>query len=139
MNDQTRLHIKWQIIIKKIKQVRKTADKTESNICKSTLVAGQNTCAGEDLLNECKAWCNKLDIRCVTMGTDPIPANAKADDFKLKKALWKENYKEIRYELDQKEKVRNIVTPNKEIERNYIVSVRGSSITHRSEVNHTGY
>ena len=49
---------------------------------------------------------------CYTMGTDPIPAKAKADDLKLKIALWKENDKEIRYELDQKEKVRNIVMPN---------------------------
>ena len=91
--------------MKKIKQVRKTMDKTENNICKSALVAGQNTCAGEDLLNECKAWCNKLNIRCVTRGTDPIPANARADDFKLKKTLWAENNKEIRSELDQIEKV----------------------------------
>ena len=60
-------------------------DKTQSNICKSALVAVQNTCAGEDLLNECKAWCKKLNIRCVTMGTDPKPANAKADNFKLKR------------------------------------------------------
>ena len=117
--DSQTLHIKWQIIMKKIKQVRKTMDKTENNICKSALVAGQNTCAGEDLLNECKAWCNKLNIRCVTRGTDPIPANARADDFKLKKALWAENDKEIRLELDQKKKVKNIVMPNKKIERNY--------------------
>ena len=83
--DSQTLHIKWQIIMKKIKQVRKTMDKTENNICKSALVAGQNTCAGEDLLNECKAWCNKLNIRCVTRGTDPIPANPRNDDYKLKK------------------------------------------------------
>ena len=86
MHDQTRqpnTSRKMADNDKKIKQVRKTMDKTENNICKSALVAGQNTCAGEDLLNECKEWCNKLNIRCVTMGTDPIPANARADDFKL--------------------------------------------------------
>ena len=86
--------------MKKIKQLRKTMDKTENNICKSALVAGQLTRAGEDLLNECKEWCNKLNIRCITMGTDPIP--------NPKKALWAE----IRVELDQKEKVKNIVMPN---------------------------
>ena len=121
--DSQTLHIKWQIIMKKIKQVHKTMDKTENNICKSALVAGQNTWAGEDLLNECKAWCNKLNIRCVTRGTDPIPGNAKADDFKLKKALWAENDKEIRSELDQKEKVKNIVMPNKKVERNYLANL----------------
>ena len=55
------------------------------------------------------------------MGTDPIPANARADNFKLKKALWAENDKEIRLELDQKEKVKNIIMPNKKIERNFMV------------------
>ena len=66
-------------------------NKTELNVCKSALIAGQKTCAGADLLNECKEWCNKLNIRCVTMGTDPFPANARADNFKLKKNLWAEN------------------------------------------------
>ena len=88
--------------MKKIKQVCKTMDKTENNICKSALVAGQNTCAGEDLLNKCKEWCNKLNIRCATMGKDPIPAKARADDLKLKKALWAENNKDIRLELKTK-------------------------------------
>ena len=54
------------------------------------------------------------------MGTDPIPANARANDFKLKKALWTENDKEIRLDLDQREKVKNIIMPNKKIERNYL-------------------
>ena len=61
--DSQTLHIRWQILMKKIKQVRKTMDKTENNICKSSLVVGQNTCAGEDLLNECKEWCNKLNFK----------------------------------------------------------------------------
>ena len=38
--DSQTLHIRWQIIMKKIKQIRKTMDKNETNIC-----------AGEDLLN----------------------------------------------------------------------------------------
>ena len=72
------------------------------------------------MLNECKALCKKLNIRCVTRGTDPIPENARADDFKLKQALWRENDKEIRLEINQKEKVRDIVMPQKKIERNYL-------------------
>ena len=85
--------------------------KSERNICKSALLAGQNKCAGEDLLKEYKEWCNKLNIRCVTLGTDPIPAKARSDDFKLKQALWAENDKEIRLELDKKEKVKDIEMP----------------------------
>ena len=81
--DSQTLHAKWQIILKKIKQVRKTMDKSENNICKSTLIAGQNTCAGEYLLNACIEWCNKLNIRCVTMGTDPLPKKTRSVDFKL--------------------------------------------------------
>ena len=50
--DSQTLHVKWQILLKKIKQVRKTMDKSELNICKSAIIAGQNTSAGEDLLNE---------------------------------------------------------------------------------------
>ena len=56
------------------------------------------------LTDECKEWCNKLNVRCVTMGTEPIPAKARSDDFKIKQALWAENDKEIRMELDKKEK-----------------------------------
>ena len=68
------------------------------------------------MLNECKAWCKKLNIRCVTKGTDPIP------DFKLKQTLWQENDKEIRLEMDQKEKVRDIIMPQKKVERNYLAN-----------------
>ena len=38
------------------------------------------------------------------MGTDPLPAKARSDDFKLKKALWAENDKEIRADLDKLKK-----------------------------------
>ena len=71
-------------------------DKCENNICKNVLIGGRQTCAGEDLLNKCIEWCNKLNIRCVTRGTDPIPAKARTDEFNLKKGLWAENNKEIR-------------------------------------------
>ena len=64
-------------------------DKYENNICKNVLIAGQETCAGEDLLNECIEWWKMLNIRCVTMGKDPIPTKATTDEFNLKKALRK--------------------------------------------------
>ena len=57
------------------------------------------------------------------MGTDPTPANARADNFKLKQALWAENDKEIRLELDKKEKVNSIEMPTKKIERNYLADL----------------
>ena len=40
-------------------------------------------------------------------------AKARSDDFKLKKALWAENDKEIRLELNKKEKVKKIEMPSK--------------------------
>ena len=54
------------------------------------------------------------------MGTDPIPERANSDDFKLKKEIWRENDKDIKRELDQLDKVRNIPMPQKKIERNYL-------------------
>ena len=83
--DSQTLQVKWQILLKKIKQVRKTMDKSDKNICKNVLIAGRQTCAGEDLLNEFIEWCNKLNIRCVTKGTDPIPARASTDEYNLKR------------------------------------------------------
>ena len=44
--DSQTLQVKWQILLKKIKQVRKTMDKDEENICKKVLIAGQQTCDG---------------------------------------------------------------------------------------------
>ena len=49
-----------------------------------------------DLLNEYITWCNKLNIRCVTMGTHPILEREQADKLILKQWLWKENDGEIR-------------------------------------------
>ena len=43
-------------------------------------------------------WCKKLDIRCVTKGTDPNPKKTKMDEFKLKQGLWRENDKDIKIE-----------------------------------------
>ena len=57
------------------------------------LIAGLKLCDGEDLLKDCIAMCKKLNVRCVTKGTDPILAGAKSDEFKLKKGLWAENCK----------------------------------------------
>ena len=71
--------------MKKIKQIRKTKDNEDDNKWKNALVQGQSTCARGDLLTQCKEWCKKLNIRCVTMGTDPIPERDSADNFKLKK------------------------------------------------------
>ena len=54
------------------------------------------------------------------MGTDRTPANARAGNFKLKKALLAENDTKIRLEIDTKEKVKNIEMPTKKIQRNYL-------------------
>ena len=74
-------------------------DEQDANICKRALIQGQSTCVGGDLLTECITWCKKFDIRCVTMGTNPIPEMEQADNLKLKRGLWKENDKEIRAAL----------------------------------------
>ena len=93
---------------KQIKQVMKTMEKCENNICKNVLIVGEETCAGVDLLNECIERCKKLNIRSVTMGTDPNSAKARTDEFNLKKALWAENDKEIRADLNKLKKVKEI-------------------------------
>jgi len=72
------------------------------------------------LLTECIALCKKLNIRCVTRGTNPIRDKAKYDEFMLKKGLWKENDKEIKIEKDKLSKVRDIPMPTKKYERNYL-------------------
>ena len=38
------------------------------------MLEGQSTCGGEDFLTECKEWCEKLNIPCVTKG---VPKNIK--------------------------------------------------------------
>ena len=88
--DSQRLQIKWQRLLRKIKQVRKTMDKQSTNIFKQALIQGQSTCDGEDLLTEYLTWCKKLGIRCVTKGTDPDKEKEQADNLKLKRGLWRE-------------------------------------------------
>ena len=94
-------------------------DKDDENICKKVLIAGQNTCDGGDLLNECITWCKNLNIRCVTMGTDPVLDREQADNLKLKQGLWRENDKEIRTALDKLKKVKYIDMPKTKREKNY--------------------
>ena len=76
------------------------------------LIAAQKTRCGEDLLNECIACCKKLNVRCVTQGTDPILARASTDEYNLKKGLWAENDKEIRAALSELKQVKEIEMPN---------------------------
>ena len=54
------------------------------------------------------------------MGTNPIKEIEQADNKKLKRGLWKENYKEIRAALDELKKVRYIDMPTTKRERNYL-------------------
>ena len=54
------------------------------------------------------------------MGTDPIPAKARTDEFNLKNAICAENDKEIRASLNGLEKVKEIEMPTTQIERNYL-------------------
>merc|ERR1739838_655020 len=65
-------------------------------------------------------WCKKLNIRCVTKGTDPRLDRAKSDEFKLKQGLWRENDKDIKIEKDKLSKVKDIPMPTKKYERNYL-------------------
>ena len=91
--DSQTLKIKWQILLRKIKQIRKTLDKQSTNICKQALIQRQSMCDREDLLTECITWCKKLGIRCVTKGTDIDKENEQADNLKLKRGLWGEMVK----------------------------------------------
>ena len=83
--DSQTLKIKWQILLRKIKQIIKKMDKQHTNICKQALIQAQSTCDREDLLTECITWCKKLGIRCVTKGTDTDKGKEQADNLKLKK------------------------------------------------------
>merc|ERR1711892_1245033 len=114
------LQVRYQILLRKINRIRKIMDSDPSNLARKALIAGQKTCAEGDLLTECIAWCKKLNIRCVTRGTNPILDKAKYDEFKLKQGLWKENDKDIRVEKDKLSKVKDIPMPTKKYERNYL-------------------
>ena len=56
------------------------------HICNQALIAGQNTCKGEDLLTECINICKELKIKCVTQGEPD-----KEEILNIKRALWREN------------------------------------------------
>merc|ERR1711892_1064223 len=118
--DSQTLHVRYQILLRKINRIRKIMDSDSSNLARKALVAGQKTCAEGDLLTECIAWCKKLNIRCVTRGTNPIRDKAKYDEFMLKKGLWKEHDKDIKIVKDELSKVRDIEMPTKKYERNYL-------------------
>ena len=44
---------------------------SEDNLCTQALIAGEETCNGEDLLTECINICKQLKIQYVTKG-EPI-------------------------------------------------------------------
>ena len=116
--DSQTLKIKWQIIQRKIRHVRKTMSKQSTNLCKQALIEGQSTCGGEDLLTECIEWCKKFEIRCVTLGVEK--EKAQAENLKFNKAFWRENYREIRAEMDKLSKVKDLKMPTTKRERNYL-------------------
>ena len=100
------LTMNWRIIQRKIRQVAKTMGKTESNLCKQALIAGQQTCNWEDLLTECINICKELNTLGVTKGKQD-----KLEQLKIKRALWRENDKEIREGLDKSDKVKHLPIP----------------------------
>ena len=81
--DSQMLKMKWQILQRKIRQGRKTMDKPDTNLCKQALLEGQVTCGGEDLLTECKEWCKKLNISCVTKGVPKDIQKAEEENLKF--------------------------------------------------------
>ena len=81
--DSQTLKIKWQIVQRKIRQVRKTMDKKSTNLSKQALIQGQSMCNREDLLTECIMWWKKFVIRCVTLGIE----KEQAGNLKLKKTI----------------------------------------------------
>ena len=54
------------------------------------------------------------------MGREKDKEKEQADNLKLKKALWRENDKEIRAELDELSKVKDLKMPTTKRERNYL-------------------
>ena len=62
----------------------------------------------------------KIEIRCLTLGKNPIPEMEQADNLKLKRGLLKENDKEIRAALDELKEVKYIDMPTTKREKNYL-------------------
>ena len=98
-------------------------DKPDTNLGKQALLEGQVTCGGEDLLTECKEWCKKLNISCVTKGVPKDIQKAEEENLKFKKALWRENYKEIRTEMDKLSKVKDLKMPTTKREINHLKGI----------------
>ena len=94
----------------KIGQVVKPIGKSDDNLCKQALIEGQNTYNGEDLLTECINICKKLNIPCVTKGEPE-----QEDKIIIKKALWRENDKEIKSEMENARKDRHFEIPTKKV------------------------
>ena len=59
--------------------------------------------------------CKELNIQCVTKG-EPN----KKEQLKIKRALWRENDKEIREGLDKSDKVKHLPIPEFKKVRNYL-------------------
>ena len=59
--DSQTLKMKWQIIQRKIRQVRKTMSKQSTNLCRQALIEGPSTSGGEYLLTECIEWFKKFE------------------------------------------------------------------------------
>ena len=109
--DSQTLKMKWQILQRKIRQVRKTMDKLNTNLCEQELLEGQGTCGGEYLMTENIEWCKKLNIPFLTKGVSKDIQKAKEENLKFKKTLWWEDYKEIRTEMDRLSKVKDLKMP----------------------------
>ena len=75
--------------------------KDKDNLCKQSLIEGQQTCNNEDLLTECMDMCKKLGVKCFSQG------ELIKRDFR--KAVWRENNNDIRKKLEGKKKVNNII------------------------------
>ena len=60
-------------------------------------------------------------LRCVTQGEEKYKKKEQAENIKFKKTLWRENYKEIRSEMDKLSKVKDLKMPTTERERNYLI------------------
>ena len=59
----------------------------DNNLCKQALIAGQDTCNGEELLTECINMYKELNISCTSEG------NHLKGEIKI--AVWRENDKDI--------------------------------------------
>ena len=90
--------------------------KPDTNLCKQALQEGQTTCQGEHLLTECINFRKKLEIPFVTEGEQKDP-EVKS---KIKKALWRENDKEIKAKMIKPDKVRHLEISTTKRQRNYL-------------------